>query len=590
MNIILVGNPNVGKSVIFNALTGSYVTVSNYPGTTVDISNGPARIGHAAFTVIDTPGVNSLTVHSEDEQVTKNILDKGDIACVVQVADAKNLKRSLLLTFELIERKVPMVLVLNMSDEARERGMITDCVQLSLELGIDVVETVATTGEGIAKLKDAILKARVPRVDIVPVQPSAGKADAVWLLEERNRVINDLIARVSTQSKSLGKRVSAVIGNMALRPITGIPMLILVLVFMYFFVGRLAAGTGVDFLQNTVFAQYVNPAVTGFVDRFIPINFLREMLVGEYGVITMAVTYALAIIFPIVTAFFLFFGFLEDSGYLPRLTVLSDRVFKTMGLNGRAILPMILGLGCGTMATLTTRILETKKERILATLLLALAVPCSAQLGVVMGLLGSISIKALFVWLTVMLSVMIFVGWCASRVIPGERCPFIQEIPPIRLPQVKNILVKTLARLKWYLKEAVPLFIVGTLILFFCDKIGILQWIEDSLSPVTVHILGLPREITKIFILGFLRRDYGAAGLYDLSKTGVLDSIQLLVTLVVITLFIPCVAQFFVTVKERGIKAGCVIAGFTFVFAVLVGYFLNISLRWLIIGLGIPVL
>jgi ferrous iron transport protein B len=261
-----------------------------------------------------------------------------------------------------------------------------------------------------------------------------------------------------------------------------------------------------------------------------------------------------------------------------------------MGLNGRAVLPIILGLGCGTMATLTARILDTKKERILVTLLLALAIPCSAQLGVIMGMLGSLSGKALMIWLAVLLFVMITVGFTASKVIPGSRSPFIQEIPPIRLPQISNILTKTLARLKWYLKEAVPLFIAGTLILFISDKMGVLVKIERLLSPLVVNMLGLPEKATEAFIIGFLRRDYGAAGLYHLSKTGALDGIQILVSLVVITLFVPCVAQFFVTIKERGMKTALLIGGFVFMFAFLIGGVLNTALRYLIYVRGIAVI
>ncbi|MCM8824332.1 MAG: ferrous iron transport protein B, partial [Candidatus Omnitrophica bacterium] len=299
---------------------------------------------------------------------------------------------------------------------------------------------------------------------------------------------------------------------------------------------------------------------------------------------------AFAIIFPIVTAFFLFFGILEDSGYLPRLTVLSNRVFNTMGLNGRAILPMVLGLGCGTMATLTTRILETKKERILVSLLLSLAIPCSAQLGVIMGLLGSLSINALLIWLAVILSTMIMVGFFASKIIPGSRMPFVQEIPPIRMPQIENIVVKTFTRLKWYLKEAVPLFILGTFILFVLHKIGTLKWLELVLSPLVVGLLSLPEKASEAFIIGFLRRDYGAAGLYMLKKTGALDNIQVLVSLVVITLFVPCIAQFFVTIKERGAKIACLIGGFVFIFASLTGFVLNLVLRYLINNLGIAII
>jgi ferrous iron transport protein B len=349
---------------------------------------------------------------------------------------------------------------------------------------------------------------------------------------------------------------------------------------MYFFVGKFAAGTMVDFFEHTVFDRTINPFFIMIADKYIGIKLLKDFLIGDYGILTMAVTYAFAIIFPIVTAFFLFFGVLEDSGYLPRLSVLSDSVFKVIGLNGRAILPVILGLGCGTMATLTARILDTKKERILVSIILTLAIPCSAQLGVVMGMLGSISSKALILWLIIMLFVLASVGFIASKIIPGAKSPFIQEIPPIRMPQMKNIFSKTLARLKWYLKEAVPLFILGTTLLFVLNALGALKFIEHAVEPIIVTFLSLPEKATEAFIIGFLRRDYGAAGLYALSRAGLLDRIQILVSVVVITLFVPCVAQFFVTVKERGLKTACLIGGFVFVFAFLCGGALNYILRY----------
>ncbi|MCM8779265.1 MAG: ferrous iron transport protein B, partial [Candidatus Omnitrophica bacterium] len=339
------------------------------------------------------------------------------------------------------------------------------------------------------------------------------------------------------------------------------------------------AGKLVDFFQDTVFGRYINPLFTNFVQRYIPFPFFQELFVGEYGIITMALTYAFAIIFPIVTAFFIFFGVLEDSGYLPRLTVLSDRIFKFIGLNGRAILPLVLGLGCGTMATLTARILETKKERILTSLLLSLAIPCSAQLGVILGMLGGLSGKAFLIWLGVVISVMLMVGFFASRIIPGIRAPFIQEIPPLRIPQVSNIFIKTFARLRWYLKEAVPLFILGTFVLFVLDKIKLLKKIEVVFSPVVKGMLDLPPKTAEAFIVGFLRRDYGAAGLYMLREKGILDNLQVLVSLVVITLFVPCIAQFMVTLKERGAKIAFLIGCFVFVFSLLVGSLLNLFLH-----------
>lgn len=578
MNIALAGNPNVGKSVIFNALTGKYVTVSNYPGTTVEVAKGTGRFGLRQLTVIDTPGVNSLVAHSEDERVTEQILSKGDILAIIQVADAKNLKRSLVLTLELAALKVPLVLALNMSDEALDRGISINVRRLSEKLGIDVVETVAVTGDGIGKLKDAVHKARIPTVQT----ESTGNLDNIALLKKRNRLVDEILHDVIHVSKPLKRDIAEAIGRITTRPLTGVPILFCVLAFMYFFVGKFAAGTAVDYLESNVFETIVNPFFINTIDKYVPIVFIKDLLVGDYGILTMAVTYALAIILPIVSAFFIFFGFLEDSGYLPRLSVLSDKIFKTMGLNGRAILPMILGLGCGTMATLTSRILDTKKERILVSLLLTLAIPCSAQLGVILGMLGSISANALAIWAGIILAVMLIVGFVAAKVVPGERSTFIQELPPIRMPQIKNIIIKTYSRLKWYLKEAVPLFIAGTLVLFILDKLGLLTRIEKLLSPVVVNLLGLPQKVTQAFIIGFLRRDYGAAGLYAFAKDGLLDHIQIMVSLVVITLFVPCIAMLFVTVKERGIKVAFTIAAFVMAFAFLAGGVLNFILRHLL--------
>lgn len=582
MNVVLVGNPNVGKSVIFNALTGSYVMVSNYPGTTVDVSNGAGRFGNQKYNIIDTPGVNSLTAHSEDEKVTKQILSKPDTSIIVQVADSKNLKRSLLLTLELIELGLPLVLALNMSDEAKERGITIDVKKLSDRLGINIVETVAVTGEGIARLKEAVSKTKAPSpaIEYLKTEKEGGQHDEIALIRAREKVVSALLKDILKFSKPLKKNIAETIGTVTTRPVTGVPILILIVVLMYFFVGRFAAGTMVDFFEHTVFDRTINPFFITAADKYIGIKLLRDFLIGDYGILTMAITYAFAIIFPIVTAFFLFFGVLEDSGYLPRLSVLSDSVFKVIGLNGRAILPVILGLGCGTMATLTARILDTKKERILVSIILTLAIPCSAQLGVIMGMLGSVSSKALILWLIIMLFVLASVGFIASKIIPGAASPFIQEIPPIRMPQIRNIFSKTLARLKWYLKEAVPLFILGTALLFVLNALGALKFIEYTLRPVVVTFLSLPEKATEAFIIGFLRRDYGAAGLYTLSRAGLLDRIQILVSVVVITLFVPCIAQFFVTVKERGLKTACLIGAFVFIFAFLCGGALNYILRY----------
>jgi ferrous iron transport protein B len=281
---------------------------------------------------------------------------------------------------------------------------------------------------------------------------------------------------------------------------------------------------------------------------------------------------------------------LEDSGYLPRLAILSDRIFRFMGLNGKAVLPMVLGLGCDTMATMTTRILATKKERMIATLLLALGVPCSAQLGVILGISASLSIGVGLTVFGVVLAQMMLVGFLSSKLIKGERGDFIFEIPPIRVPQFSNVWTKTRLRLKWYAKEALPLFLLGTLILFILDRLRIptpwgtksgLALLEDSLAPLVKGVLALPQETAQVLLLGFLRRDYGAAGLNDMVRDGLLTPVQITTALITLTLFIPCIANFFMIIREQGLRKALYILAFITPFAIAVGGAVSWILRTL---------
>ncbi|HVE13106.1 MAG TPA: nucleoside recognition domain-containing protein, partial [Elusimicrobiota bacterium] len=355
-------------------------------------------------------------------------------------------------------------------------------------------------------------------------------------------------------------------GRWSLRPVSGAVVALAVLWGLYRFVGVFGARTLVDFLELKVFGAWLNPRISALA-ALIPWKPVVDALVGPYGAITMAVTYAFALILPIVTTFFLAFSLLEDSGYLPRFSVVTDRVFRLMGLNGKAVLPMLLGLGCGTMAVVTTRILETRRERLLVSFLLALAVPCSAQLGVVLGMAGGSAPAVLGVWLAVMTFTLLGVGWCASRVMPGAAAPFVMEIPPMRVPRPMNVLRKVGSRLKWYLREVVPLFVYATFLLFLLDRAGALAAAERALAPLVQGLLGLPREATGAFLMGFFRRDYGAAGLFQLHRAGLLTAPQVAVSLVCITLFMPCFAQFLVTLREQGWKATSVVAAFVFSYA-----------------------
>jgi ferrous iron transport protein B len=316
----------------------------------------------------------------------------------------------------------------------------------------------------------------------------------------------------------------------------------------------------------------------------MPGGFVYDFIAGKYGLVSMGLTYAIAIVLPVVATFFISFSLLEDSGYLPRLSILSDRVMRIMGLNGKATLPMVLGLGCCTMATMTTRILNSKKERLIATLLLALGIPCSAQLGVILGIAAGFSIMATVTVIGVVLAQLLLVGYLASKLIHGRPSEFIFEIPPIRVPQMKNVLLKTGHRILWYLKEAVPLFLYGTMVLFIMDRVKIqgqslLEWLQVWLAPVLTGILHLPAQAASVFVLGFLRRDYGAAGLFTMARAGQLNAQQVVVSLIVITLFVPCLASFLVIVKEQGVKKALAITAFIVPFAISVGGVVSWFLR-----------
>jgi ferrous iron transport protein B len=639
--ILLVGNPNVGKSALFAALTGRYVAVANYPGTTVEIARGTAGRGGDARPVIDTPGVRSLVPLSEDERVARDLLlDDGD-ATVVQVADAKNLRRSLLLTLELAETGVPMVLALNMADEAEDRGLEVDSERLASILGIPVVPTVATHRIGVDELASALATARpasppdashdrvdgaARRVaDLLP--PSslrssalgrmvlAGADDLVRRLDPSRAAIDE-VARLRTElERNLGEPVALALnrrrlavadgivgtvvtrrrargsvreaaGRVAAHPLFGWPILAVVLGLVYLLVGRLGAGTLVDLLETRLFGEVVNPWAGDVAQDLVPFEIVRRFLVGPYGLVTMALTYGLAIILPVVATFFLAFGVLEDSGYLPRLALLLDRSFRRVGLNGKAVLPMVLGLGCVTLATMTTRVLETRKERLQVTLLLALSVPCSAQLGVILGMITATGATGTAIWAGVVAASLLAVGFLSAKVIPGTGSDFVLEVPPLRVPSVRNLALKTGARIEWYLREVIPVFVLGTAILFVLDETGLLGALERGLSPVVQGWLGLPAAATGVLLIGFLRRDYGAAGLFALALQGALSPAQVLVALVVITLFVPCIASLLVIVREFGARTAAVMLAFVFAFALGVGGLLNLVLEVFDVRLG----
>ena len=697
--LLLVGNPNVGKSVLFQLLSGQYAMVSNYPGTTVELTRSQARIEGRRYELIDTPGSNNLLPNSEDEQVTARLVLSSPEAIVVQVADAKNISRALMLTIQLAELGVPMVLALNMWDEAQDLRISIDHERLAEQIGAPVIRTVATERRGFTGLRHALVDAKPAGLTVgypeaieravQNIEPllnpngtsargralmvlggASGPLDSMsgedrrsvlkireqtqehfgqalsYVISQRrfqylSRLLEPIVSRPRLEDSSkasarpawvglilavitflagykladlvlgltplaewLGKAYyylllagpglacslayrrfvrepyfdrarsfRSLLGLLTMRVRTAVPLVIITLWLLYLLVGKFGAGICVGFLEETVFGEYINPGLMHVAKLVVsePSLVYQVLFDAQAGLITVGLTYSVAIVLPIVGFFFLAFGLLEDSGYFPRLAMMLNKVFKRMGLSGKAALPMVLGLGCDTMATLTTRVLETKKERTIAILLLALAVPCSAQLGVVAGALGSISGGLFAVYVVVIASQLLLVGYLAAKILPGPPPQLILEIPPFRAPQLRNVLKKTAYRVVWFLKEAVPLFLLGTLILFVLMRLGVLEKLERMASPVISGMLGLPEETTKAFLMGFIRRDYGVVSIVDIFLKQSMGQDQVLVALVVMTLFVPCIANFFVMIKEKGLKTTFLMVAFIIPFAVLVG-------------------
>ncbi|MBT3362592.1 MAG: ferrous iron transporter B [Chloroflexi bacterium] len=413
---------------------------------------------------------------------------------------------------------------------------------------------------------------------ISQAQSGYGQELSYVMAMSRQQHARDILAKTVVSQPKIGKGFAERLSRITMHPVTGIPILIAVLyVGLYWFVGVFGAGTLVGLLEENLFQDWLNPLLLDAFEWLIPVDWLRNLFVGEFGIFTMGLTYAFAIILPIVGTFFIVFSIIEDSGYLPRLAMLLDRIFKKIGLSGRAVIPMVLGLGCDTMATIVTRTQETKRERIITTLLLALAIPCSAQLGVILGILSTNGM-ALLIWIITMLFVLLLIGYLASKVIPGKKTNFYMEIPPLRLPRLSNVLAKTYARLQWYLKEVVPFFVLASFVLWLGDLTGVFDYVIKGLEPI-VRGIGLPNETSEVFLIGFFRRDFGAAGLYTMVEDGLIAGVPLVVAAVTLTLFVPCIAQFLVMIKERGKKVALAITAFVFPFAFFVGFLLNTILN-----------
>lgn len=565
MKILLMGNPNVGKSVIFSRLTGTHVIASNYPGTTVGFTKGTMKLDGERAEVIDVPGTYTLEPTSKAEEIAVEMLKDGDI--VVNVVDATNLERNLYLTLQLLEKKVPVIVALNLWDEAKHAGIEIDVKRLEKLLEVPVIPTVAVTGEGIKSLVSRLPQARSHEHKHTEQQRWIEVGDLVTHVQKVRHCHHTLLERL---------------GDISIRSLTGIPIALVVL-FLAFQLIRFIGEGLIGYLFEPLFEMYI--PIAAKISQLLGPGLLRGILIGtliegkidytqSMGVITTGLFVPFAMVLPYVFSFYLILGFLEDSGYLPRLAVLIDNVMHRLGLHGCAIIPMLLGLGCNVPGVLATRILETRRQRFIAATLMVICIPCTAMLAIVVGLVGKYGSQALAIVFITLFMVWIILGTLLNKILKGESPEIFIEIPPYRIPYWGALLKKLWMRIKYFLKEGVPFVLLGVLVANVLYSLGIIDFIGALTSPVTVGLLGLPKEATAALIIGLLRKDVAVGMLLPLGLT----MKQLVIASVVLTMYFPCVATFAVLIRELGIKDMAKSAAIMIASTILVGSLLNLVL------------
>lgn len=640
--IVLVGNPNVGKSIFFNHLSGMYVDVSNFPGTTVAIS----KANYKDSEVYDTPGIYGVSSFNDEEKVARDMILDADI--VLNVVNSLNLDRDLFLTLQLIEMGKKVTVLLNFADELKKKNIKVDAKKLSDWLGVEVIETSAINETGFDRLDYAIENAKKGKepLDLQFMlhqvqEKGCTKPEALLILEgdeyisekrqipcgtlserdkiyiERRNRVQEIVQDVEHEDTKKGEFLST-LGRLSLNPLTGIPILMAVLVAVYFFIGDFISQRVVDYTENQIGVNIFEYNVKSFVANYTPSvaeveitgaddavidnrsfeftegmnanpglanefnafssregasttfhfkHWLPKLFFGEFGIITMTVTYLVFLLLPLVLGFYFVMAMLEDSGYLPRLATMLDRAFNKVGLNGRAVIPIMLGFGCVTMANVTTRLLGTDREKTIVTAILQFVIPCSAQLAVIAVLMSGAGIVPLLIYIATIGTVLISLSTILNNMLPGESSPLLLDLSAMRIPQMKNVLRKTMFRTWGFMKEAGFWFFVGAAGVGVMQVTGLLNVWQDLLKPLVNGWLELPPQAATAFVMGMVRRDFGAAGLFDMSLT----IPQITVAIITITLFVPCIASFVVMLKERGWKEGLSVWFGTWITAFLIG-------------------
>jgi len=566
--ILLMGNPNVGKSVIFSRLTGVQVIASNYPGTTVEYTKGYMRLGDEKVEIIDVPGTYTLEPTSKAEEVAVGMLKEGDI--VINVIDATNLERNLNLTLQLLKRKVPVIVALNIYDEACHTGIDIDVEKLEKILGVPVIPTCAITAEGIHKLVSKIKEAK--------------EGSYEYEDEERWHEIGNIVKSVQKITHRHHRFIER-LGDATIRPGTGLPIA-LILMFVIFWVIRFIGENLIAYVFEPIFEKLWAPLMMKLSHIMGSGGFLHDILIGRlidgkiefmesFGLLTTGLFVPFAAVLPYIFAFYLVLSFLEDSGYLPRLGVLVDNVMHRLGLHGLSIVPMMLGLGCNVPGAMATRILETRRERFIGMTLMAIAVPCMAQLAMIIGLVGQSGVTGLALVFGTLFIVWVLLGIIMNLLLKGESPEIFTEIPAYRIPYFGALLKKLWMRIKGFIKEAVPFVCLGVLIVNILYSLHVVDFIANFTAPIITKVFGLPSEAVAALIVGFLRKDVAIGMLVPLNLT----LKQLVIASVILAMYFPCVATFAVMVRELGIKDMLKSVLIMILSTVIVGVILNLLLR-----------
>ncbi len=568
MKILLMGNPNVGKSVIFSRLTGVRVIVSNYPGTTVSYTRGETKLGEDTAEVIDVPGTYTLEPTSEAEEVALGMLRTGDV--VVNVVNATNLERNLYLTLQLLEKGVPVVVALNMWDDTKHLGIDINLDKLRELLGVPVVPTVAVTGEGIKELVENIPKATSPRL---PVRSRDERWAAVGSIIDQ---VQHVTHRHHTWRESLS--------DASVKPLSGGIMALVVLAVSFIvvrFIGEGLIGYVFDPLFNNLWA----PVLMRLSELLQGGGFLHNIVIGRliggevdflqsFGLLSSGLYIPFAVVLPYVVSFYLVLSLLEDVGYLPRLAVMVDTVMHRLGLHGYAIIPTLLGFGCNVPAVMATRILESKRERFIAATLISIAIPCAALQAMIFGLVGARGAQYVVIVYGTLFVVWIILGTILRLSVRGFTPELLIEIPPYRLPQWRAMLQKVWMRVYGFLAEAIPIILGAVLVINILYFLGVFEAIANFTAPLITNFLGLPKEAVTAVVIGFLRKDVALGMLAPLA----LSTKQLVVGSVVLAMFFPCVATFVVLLRELGVVNMLKSTGIMIAAALITGGILNLVL------------